>query len=179
MTGILLFTMRHHGIATRLLDWTEIFGVALYFAVRQATPSDRPHLWLLNPYHLNSENWGSRDLIAPKWLGYDDEDEGVSEYSELLVDYSPPGMGWDRPVALYPVQRNYRLHARRGYFTIHGDRNLTLDRTNSACVRRVAIPRKAIPDAHAFLHLAGINDYSMFPDLDGLARDLHQKNNIV
>jgi hypothetical protein len=175
----LLFTMRHHGIATRLLDWTEVFGVALYFAVRNVSESDSPHIWLLNPYRLNVQNWSGRDLVSPKWLGYDDRKDEVWDYSEFLIEYSPPGMGWSRPVALYPVQRNYRLHAQRGYFTIHGDQNRAIDLTNPKCVHRVDIPRQAIPAAREFLLLAGINDYSMFPDLDGLAHDLHQKNSIT
>lgn len=33
----ILFSMRHHGVATRLIDWTETLGVAVFFALRHAT----------------------------------------------------------------------------------------------------------------------------------------------
>ena len=64
----ILFSMRHHGVATRLLDWTETLGVAVFFALRDATETSRPCVWLLNPYALNEMSREGRDLVAPEYL---------------------------------------------------------------------------------------------------------------
>ncbi len=164
--------MRHHGVATRLLDWTEVFGVALYFAVRDATEASQPCIWLMNPYALN-ETERKRDLIAPRYLAYDNDEDFEWDYEDLLLE--SPGMGWEYPVALYPVQKSSRLHAQRGYFTIHGDLHETLDVLCPANVRCVPLATSLLDEARQFLDLAGINEYLLFPDLDGLARGLHVK----
>lgn len=165
--------MRHHGVATRLLDWTEVFGVALYFAVHKATEASQPCIWLMNPYALNETERGERDLVAPRYLAYDEKKDVEWDYEDLLLE--SPGMGWDYPVALYPVQKSSRLHAQRGYFTIHGDRHETIDVLCPATVRCVPLATSLLKIAKQFLDYAGINEYLLFPDLDGLARGLHVK----
>lgn len=171
----ILFNMRHHGLATRLLDWTEVFGVAVYFALRDATPTSSPCLWLLNPYALNERSWKVRDLVAPEFLPQEDYDG----YSDYLVDYSNDAVfDWKKPVALYPLQRNARLHAQQGYFTIHGDDTRPLEVIAPKTVRKVSLPPEAWPEARRFLEDAGINEYLLFPDLDGLTRNLHRKYGI-
>jgi FRG domain len=72
-----LFAMRHHGVPTRLLDWTESLGVALYFAVKSdtGTATKRPCIWVLNPYSLNQKAGWGRDLVAPRYLGWDQKEQ--------------------------------------------------------------------------------------------------------
>ncbi len=165
--------MRHHGVATRLLDWTGVFGVALYFAVRNATESSSPCIWLMNPYALNEIAREERDLVAPRYLAYDSKKDVEWDYEDLLLD--SPGMDWEYPVALYPVQKSSRLHAQRGYFTIHGDKHETIDTLCPDNVRCVPLAPALLDEARQFLDLAGIDEYVLFPDLDGLARGLHVK----
>ncbi len=47
-----LFLMQHHGMPTRLLDWTKSILVALYFVVSKYT-SDDGELWAMYPDALN------------------------------------------------------------------------------------------------------------------------------
>lgn len=162
--------MRHHGLATRLLDWTETLGVAFYFAILNAGDGDGC-LWLLNPYAMNEAGGWTRDLVAPRFLAYEDGESWT--YSDLLTD--SPGMGWDDPVALYPVQKSSRLQAQRGYFTIHGDIHEPLDLTNPDFVRQVRFTAAIVEPANEFLSMAGIDEYLLFPDLDALSRTLHRK----
>lgn len=173
----LLFMMRHHGVPTRLLDWSEILGVSVHFALNEVKKGSRPGVWVLNPYKLNELN-GDRDLVAPdRIVGFSAVNEDDCTYEEFIYDYSGD-FGFDTPLAIYPTHTNPRLRAQGGYFTIHGDDWRPLEISAQECVRFVEIPAAAMSDARQFLARAGISDFSLFPDADGLARFLRKKNGI-
>ena len=174
-----LFYMQHHRVRTRLLDWTESFATALYFAINDPK-MDHPCIWILNPYEMNQKLGHDRDLWAAENL--DCYIEGVNEtYSELLLGIHTEEDGemfyWSDPIALYPIRRNNRLASQAGYFTIHGNNVVPLEDLNNSnrYLKRVDIPAEVINDAREFLKLAGVNDFTMFPDLDGLAKFLNKK----
>jgi FRG domain len=169
-----LFFMRHHGVPTRILDWTEALGVALYFAVLGANDKATPCVWLLNPYALNENSFKVRDLVAPQFLT--DNRGRVRDYSLFLLKKFPRTFGWNHPVALYPLQLSDRLHAQRGYFTIHGEDVRPLEKINPNVVSSVDIPVHLIEEIKTYLDRSGINTYLLFPDLDGLARYLQEKH---
>jgi hypothetical protein len=182
----ILFAMQHYGVPTRLLDWTEVFAVALFFAIEGYDPLAQrtPCIWVLNPYTLNKRDKRPNfdgDLLSPKILGYDDKEDEYWGYDDLLIHDG--WMDWKSPLAVYPELKNDRIQAQRGSFTIHGDLYKPLDEQfppgRFKILRRVDIPPKAIPGAQLFLRQAGINRHQLFPDLDGLAISLKQKYGVA
>lgn len=171
-----LFYMRHHGVPTRLIDWTETVGVALYFATLAIKQEETPCLWILNPYLLNDITWEVRDLINPEYLlNPYEQDRPDYTYQDFLEDPLSFEIKW--PVAIYPRQKSDRMLAQRGWFTFHGYDRRALNKIGKLkkCWRRIEIPVSLVPDIRLFLDRAGINDYTMFPDLDGLSRYLKMK----
>jgi hypothetical protein len=54
-------------------------------------------------------------------------------------------------------------------FTIHGDDTTPVERLCSDAVKRVVLTYEAIQEARDFLETANINEYTIFPDLAGIA----------
>jgi FRG domain len=180
----ILFTMRHYGVPTRILDWTETFGVAVFMALHDfgsgmsqptdVDDDDPPCVWVLNPYELNRcslRHEDPTDLFDPKNLGWNKKEKAYYGYSELLLE---PRIGWGGPIAVYPQQRSDRMQAQRGWFTIHGDDFSPIDqrKDKDTFLRKVAIPSGARKAALEFLKEAGLELFVLFPDLAGLAEHL-------
>lgn len=177
----ILFYMQHHGVRTRLLDWSESLGVALYFALLNYDKAVcSPSIWMLNPYKLNECYHYSRDMYAPEKLDTTySRTNKVSSYSDYLLCSKPSDMiWWKQPLAIYPIRRVDRLTTQGGYFTIHGTDTRPLEEIVPASKKiwkKIEIPVTAIDSAFRFLDQAGITHYTMFPDLDGLSGYLNKK----
>jgi hypothetical protein len=181
-----LFEMRHHGLPTRLLDWSENFSMALYFALVIDSPS--PTIWMLNPYRLNEITMGEASLtnpIAGLKFNYEDGylDESVATEIDIIL-YSSDKITtapFSKPIAIVPPLSSDRLFAQKGLFTLQGKDNdtpLNLEAGLSGCFEKFTIPPLAIHDAFAFCQLSGVNEFTAYPDLDGLARHLKTKYKI-
>ena len=170
-----LFRMQHYRAPTRLLDWTEVLHVALYFAVSypKLVKDDIPRLYVMNPYSWNEKHWKTRDLFWPRYFGYDED--YFWEYGEILTE---GGVDWEKPVALYPPQRDVRLSAQRGYFTLHGYELKPLEQISPHLIAAIDLGKSAVEEIEEDLERSGINEFALFPDLEGLSRYLKKKYKI-
>jgi FRG domain len=169
------FLMQHSGAPTRLLDWTEGALIALYFAVRNKLDKGDAAVWVLNPWNLNEYVLGIDEVIAPS-----------AEAGRFKLDskrYEPwlparyqksKALKAKLPVAIYPTHFARRISSQRSCFTIHGSIRNGFEalprKIHSRDLVKIRIPGSAARDIDYSLSVAGIDEITVYPDLDGLGR---------
>lgn len=161
-----LFLMQHHGVPTRLLDWSESSLVALYFAVEEQDQMEGA-LWVLAPCQLN-KNAG----FKPEW-----EFEIPSFEDESLGSYTTGKLAAERrsslqPMAAIAVRNSPRINAQQGVFTISHRENVRLNEIPSELglghVWLFRIPGASKAEIRKDLALAGIGKFQLFPELSSI-----------
>ncbi|MCP1134904.1 FRG domain-containing protein [Paenibacillus polysaccharolyticus] len=165
----LLYLMQHHGVLTRLLDWSESFNVALFFAFNEWKTDDFACIWMLRPTKLNDASKGNLIYKLPR--------EGVP-YENHIFNKDFPFDPYS--VALYPMRNSSRLVAQQGVFTLQGNSMLPLDRehdarlVNDGNLKKIILTPDMRADIRDYLELSGVNYYTLFPDLDGLSKYINR-----
>ncbi len=167
-TWDILFLMQHHGLPTRLLDWSESLLTALYFAIKESSTTNDAAIWVLDPFGLNNKTIKKQiidffDVDFPQGYYYYFVDKDFPEYygkfpNEIIaIGVNPP---------------NQRIVAQRGTFTFHNNADFKkpLEELHPEFVKKFIIEKDLFRYAKKFLNYSGYNEFSMFPDLDGLAR---------
>lgn len=153
-----LFDMQHYRIPTRLLDWTEVLGIAVFFALLGSNDGDAA-VYVLDPLALNLRST-KHDIPSV----YKDES---FDYQTIYWHHKPVPPVF--PIAIQAPAQNSRILAQRGKFTVHGTDRRAIDEQFPELVKKVRLPLSLKDSAMEFLRLAGINEFSVFPDVVGLA----------
>ncbi|HSU55641.1 MAG TPA: FRG domain-containing protein [Candidatus Dormibacteraeota bacterium] len=163
----LLFDMQHYGIPTRLLDWTEVLGVAIAFAMYDSKSDCQDSaIYILDPVSLNSKSGIDGIKRVPGDPGF--------EYKSIYWDNSPFAAIY--PIAIDPPLQSDRMFAQKATFTIHGRDPKSLGAQCPDSVQKVLLPSSAKPAAREFLEHAALDAYSIYPDIVGMARHIRKKH---
>ncbi|OBC02446.1 hypothetical protein A5784_16200 [Mycobacterium sp. 852013-50091_SCH5140682] len=171
-----LFLMQHHGVPTRLLDWSENLLVAAYFAGLGPAPDAdaKPTVWTLDPFAWNSKI----PQLTDTGIGIlTVADEEAQRWEPAISTGARLAKRAKYPVALYGVHNSPRIVAQRGTFTISGDICVGLDQLPNDDTPWSSYLRKYVfsGEANALmkeLRFLGFTESMIFPDLSSLAKEL-------
>jgi len=171
------FLMQHYGAPTRLLDWTEGALIALYFAVKDNRGFYDSAVWMLDPYDLNLKTIHLGQVIPPTA-------PRVSEsHKRLVKPWMPAAFARQarlprQSIAVYPTHIAKRISTQRSCFTVHGSDADALDKLEGRIdgrLLKIVVPSHSVQGIQRELATAGIDEVTIFPDLDGLSRSLSAK----
>lgn len=169
---------QHHGLPTRLLDWTYSPFVALHFAT---TTLELGHcdaiVWCVDYVRAHE--------LLPKRLRRVVQEEGSDVWTADLLDHHVPtwealndlGDGDDVMLFFEPPSVDQRIVNQYALFSVLSNPDRRIDdwlASHPELAKRVIIPKDLVWEVRDKLDQANVNERVLFPGLDGLSHWLRR-----
>ena len=128
---------------------------------------------MLDPLGLNKKAIGEKRFCEP-----------LNSYEDCIKDPDKPGFE-KNSIAIYPLRNNNRIVAQQGMFTVQGLESKSLDDEHNGnlfkenILKKIEIPPSLKGDVKKYLKLVGVSSFSLFPDLDGLAKHINESESFI
>ncbi|MBK9359584.1 MAG: FRG domain-containing protein [Bacteroidales bacterium] len=168
-----LFVMQHYGLPTRLLDWTESYLVALFFAVFECELESDACVWVLDPWYLNEKSICQSSIVTT--------DHPIM-YDYLLcqnTEFIDRNVKANLPIAIRPKKNTSRIISQKGMFVIYGNSKISIDsyllNEKNSRIKCIVIDKDFKQNILKSLFFAGISYSSLFPELSGLCQEINYR----
>ena len=163
---------QHHGLPTRMLDWTYSPHVALHFATAATDRHDRDGaIWMVDYVRAHE--------LVPETLRTRLEAEGANVFTtEMLADVAPdpgelPGLGDEFVIFVEPPSFDERIVNQYALFSLMSRVQASLDAwldEHAGLGRRIVLPAELKWEVRDKLDQANVTERVLFPGLDGLSQ---------
>lgn len=172
----ILVAAQHHGLPTRLLDWTYSPLVAAHFATVEGTPGADRAVWRLDWKAVH------RRFKLPELALLIQDLEGILGGERPFTPWTLFGAAKEGPefaCMIEPPSLDARIVAQAATFTLCSDKGQPFDQFLERHSLRSALTKYVIPAAEVQrlrdqLDLVSVDERRLFPDLDGLAAHLRR-----
>ncbi|MCU4798627.1 FRG domain-containing protein, partial [Bacillus cereus] len=185
--------MQHYGVKTKLLDWSESFDVALFFAFEGWNPTARnpidriATIWILDPNSLNTlgdiypQGPTQSRILVPK------KDEEKYNYTKFMTHRINDLVGTlaielSDSLSADSVP-NKRIKVQKGVFTLHetkfdleselafkADYGKTHQKSEALnALQRIDLHPDLYEEVKAYLNTKGLLHSKIYPDLEGIS----------